>query len=46
MRPLKAFGSPLLDLCASTRFVDHQAMFDASFPEAGGTTSDPAMSRP
>jgi hypothetical protein len=33
VRPLKAFGSPLLDLCASTRFVDHQAMFDASFPE-------------
>ena len=32
VRPLKAFGSPLLDLCASTRFV-HQAMFDASFPE-------------
>jgi hypothetical protein len=33
VRPLRAFGSPLLDLCASTRFVDHQAMFDASFPE-------------
>jgi FAD/FMN-containing dehydrogenase len=33
LQPLKAFGSPLLDLCASTRFVDHQAMFDASFPE-------------
>jgi UDP-N-acetylenolpyruvoylglucosamine reductase len=31
--PLKAFGSPLLDLCTSTPFVDHQAMFDASFPE-------------
>jgi hypothetical protein len=33
VRPLKAFGSPLLDLCASTPFVEHQAMFDASFPE-------------
>jgi FAD binding domain/Berberine and berberine like len=33
VRPLRAFGSPLLDLCTSTPFVDHQAMFDASFPE-------------
>jgi hypothetical protein len=33
VRPLKAFGSPLIDLCASTPFVEHQAMFDTSFPE-------------
>jgi FAD binding domain/Berberine and berberine like len=33
VRPLKAFGSPLIDLCGSTPFVEHQAMFDASFPE-------------
>ena len=30
--PLRAFGSPLLDLCARKPFVDHQAMFDPSFP--------------
>ena len=33
VRPLKAFGSPLLDLCTRKPFVEHQAMFDASFPE-------------
>ena len=33
VQPLKAFGSPLLDLCTRTPFVQHQAMFDASFPE-------------
>jgi hypothetical protein len=33
VRPLKAFGSPLLDLCTRKPFVQHQAMFDASFPE-------------
>jgi hypothetical protein len=33
VRPLKAFGSPLLDLCTPKPFVEHQAMFDASFPE-------------
>ena len=33
VRPLKAFGSPLLDLCTRKLFVEHQAMFDASFPE-------------
>ena len=32
LRPLKAFGSPVLDLCAPKPFVAHQAMFDASFP--------------
>jgi hypothetical protein len=30
--PMRAFGSPLLDLCHPSRFVDHQAMFDASLP--------------
>lgn len=33
VRPLKAFGTPLIDLCSSKPFVQHQAMFDASFPE-------------
>jgi FAD/FMN-containing dehydrogenase len=30
--PLRAFGSPLLDLCEPKPFIEHQAMFDASFP--------------
>jgi hypothetical protein len=30
--PLKAFRSPVLDLCAPKPFVAHQAMFDAGFP--------------
>ena len=32
MRPLRAFGSPVLDLCEPKPYVAHQAMFDASFP--------------
>jgi hypothetical protein len=32
VRPLKEFGSPLLDLCVPKPFVAHQAMFDPSFP--------------
>jgi FAD/FMN-containing dehydrogenase len=32
VRPLRSFGTPLLDLCAPKPFVDHQAMFDPSFP--------------
>ena len=32
LRPLRAFGTPLLDLCAPKPFADHQAMFDPSFP--------------
>jgi hypothetical protein len=32
LRPLKNFRSPLLDLCEPKPFVDHQAMFDPSFP--------------
>jgi FAD/FMN-containing dehydrogenase len=30
--PMRAFGSPVLDLCKPKPFVAHQAMFDASFP--------------
>jgi FAD/FMN-containing dehydrogenase len=32
LAPMRAFGSPLLDLNARKPFVDHQAMFDPSFP--------------
>src|SRR6266496_922230 len=32
VRPMKEFGSPVLDLCVPKPFVDHQAMFDPSFP--------------
>ena len=32
IRPLREFGSPVLDLCAPKPFVEHQAMFDPSFP--------------
>jgi len=32
LAPLKAFGTPLLDLCTPKPFVEHQAMFDPSFP--------------
>ena len=32
LRPLKEFGSPVLDLCAPKPFLAHQAMFDPSFP--------------
>jgi FAD/FMN-containing dehydrogenase len=31
LRPLKAFGSPVLDLCEPKPYVAHQAMFDAAF---------------
>jgi FAD/FMN-containing dehydrogenase len=31
VRPLKSFGSPVLDLCERKPFVAHQAMFDPSF---------------
>jgi FAD/FMN-containing dehydrogenase len=33
VRPMKAFGSPILDLCIPKQFVAHQAMFDPSFPQ-------------
>src|SRR5215207_2513987 len=32
LRPLKRFGSPLLDLCRPKPYVDHQSMFDAAYP--------------
>jgi len=32
VRPLRNFGSPILDLCAPKPFLTHQAMFDPSFP--------------
>jgi FAD binding domain len=32
MRPLKQFGSPVLDLCEPKPFLAHQSMFDPSFP--------------
>ncbi len=32
IRPLKAFGSPVLDLCEPKPYLEHQAMFDPSFP--------------
>jgi hypothetical protein len=32
VRPLKAFGRPVLDLCQPKPFLAHQAMFDPSFP--------------
>ena len=32
LRPLKAFGSPVLDLCKPKPYLEHQAMFDPSFP--------------
>ncbi|WP_223883750.1 FAD-binding oxidoreductase [Pseudarthrobacter sp. BIM B-2242] len=32
MRPLKEFGSPVLDLCRPKPFLEHQKMFDPSFP--------------
>jgi hypothetical protein len=33
VRPMKEFGSPILDLCTPKPFVAHQAMFDPSFPQ-------------
>jgi FAD/FMN-containing dehydrogenase len=32
VRPLRAFGSPVLDLCEPKPYLAHQAMFDPSFP--------------
>jgi hypothetical protein len=32
MRPLKEFGSPVLDFCRPKPFLEHQKMFDPSFP--------------
>jgi hypothetical protein len=32
MRPLREFGKPVLDLCRPKPFLEHQAMFDPTFP--------------
>lgn len=32
VRPMKQFGSPVLDLCVPKPFIAHQSMFDPSFP--------------
>jgi hypothetical protein len=32
LKPMREFGSPLLDACAPRPFVQHQAMLDPSFP--------------
>ncbi len=32
VRPLKDFGSPVLDLCRPKPFLEHQRMFDPSYP--------------
>jgi FAD/FMN-containing dehydrogenase len=32
VRPLRKFGSPVLDLCEPKPFLAHQGMFDPSFP--------------
>jgi hypothetical protein len=32
LRPLRQFGTPLLDLCFPKPFISHQAMFDPTFP--------------
>ena len=32
VRPMKEFSSPIFDLCEQKPFVEHQAMFDPSFP--------------
>jgi FAD/FMN-containing dehydrogenase len=32
VKPLKEFGSPVLDVCVSKPYLAHQAMFDPSFP--------------
>lgn len=32
LRPLKEFGSPVLDLCRPKPFLEHQKTFDPSFP--------------
>jgi len=32
LKPLKEFGSPVLDLCEPKPYLQHQAMFDPSFP--------------
>jgi FAD/FMN-containing dehydrogenase len=32
LRPLRGFGAPILDLCRARPYLEHQSMFDPSFP--------------
>ena len=32
IRPMREFGNPVADVCTPKPFLDHQAMFDPSFP--------------
>jgi len=32
VRPLRDFGTPALDLCVPKPYIEHQGMFDASYP--------------
>jgi FAD/FMN-containing dehydrogenase len=32
IKPLRSFGSPVLDLCRPKHYLEHQSMFDPSFP--------------
>ncbi len=32
LRPLRSFGTPVLDLCEAKPLLEHQSMFDPSFP--------------
>jgi len=45
VKPLKEFDSPVLDLCVPKPYLDHQAIFDPSFPMGGGTICGPATWR-
>jgi len=44
VRPLRSFGAPVLDLCGPKPFLEHQAMFDASFPRGRWSYFEPATS--
>jgi FAD/FMN-containing dehydrogenase len=33
VKPMREFGAPILDLCVPKPFVQHQSMFDPSFPK-------------
>ena len=44
LRPLKAFGSPVLDLCRPKPYVAHQTRSTPRSRTAGTTTSAPATS--
>jgi hypothetical protein len=46
LRPLKAFGSPLADLCTSKRTSSTRPCSTPRFRRAGGIPSAPATSQP